>query len=77
MTKINFPKSGMGIEEGTIARWLKKVGDPVQQGEPILEIETAKAIQEVHAPASGTLVQIIVHEGVTAPVNTTLGVIEG
>ena len=75
-TKINFVKPGMGIEDGTVARWLKAVGDPVKQGEVVAEIETAKAIQEVEAPVSGTLVQILVKEGETAVVNTDIAVIE-
>ena len=54
---VNFPKSGMGIEEGTARRWLKAVGDPVRKGEVIVEIETAKALQEVEAPVSGKLVR--------------------
>jgi pyruvate/2-oxoglutarate dehydrogenase complex dihydrolipoamide acyltransferase (E2) component len=74
--KVNFPKAGMGIEEGTARRWLKAVGDEVRQGEVILEIETAKALQEVEAPVSGTLVRILVPEGATAAVNTPLAVIE-
>jgi len=77
LTKINFPKSGMGIEEGTVARWLKKPGDAVAQGEVLVEIETAKALQEVPAQTNGTLVQILVAEGETVPVNTPLGMIEG
>jgi len=76
VTKVNLPKSGMGIEEGTIARWLKAVGERVSRGEIIVEVETAKALQEVEAPASGTLVKIIVSEGMTTPVNTTLAEIE-
>ncbi len=74
--KINFPKSGMGIDEGTVVRWLKGVGDTVQHGEMLVEIETAKAIQEVEAPVSGMLAQIAVREGETVLVNTTLGLIE-
>jgi pyruvate/2-oxoglutarate dehydrogenase complex dihydrolipoamide acyltransferase (E2) component len=74
--KVNFPKSGMGIEEGTAARWLKAVGDKVQKGEIILEIETAKALQEIEAPVSGTLVTILLAEGETAAVNTPVAVIE-
>ena len=73
---VNFPKSGMGIEEGTASRWLKAVGDEVRQGEVIVEIETAKALQEVEAPVSGTLVSILLPEGATAPVNTPIAVIE-
>jgi pyruvate/2-oxoglutarate dehydrogenase complex dihydrolipoamide acyltransferase (E2) component len=73
---VNFPKSGMGIEEGTAKRWLKAVGDQVRQGEVIVEIETAKALQEVEAPVSGTLVRILLPEGATAAVNTPIAVID-
>jgi pyruvate/2-oxoglutarate dehydrogenase complex dihydrolipoamide acyltransferase (E2) component len=75
-THVNFPKSGMGIEEGTVIQWLKSVGDAVTKGEPLVEIETAKALQEVEAPASGVLVKILVVAGSTAPVNTDLAIIE-
>lgn len=75
-TKVNLPKSGMGIEEGTVTRWLKAVGDAVRQGDVLVELETAKALQEVQAPVSGVLAQILVREGDTAPVNTTLAVID-
>ena len=75
-TKVNFPKSGMGIDEGTIIRWLKAAGEKVEKGEVIVEIETAKAIQEVEARTGGTLVKIVVAEGETAAVNAALGLIE-
>ena len=75
-TKVNLPKAGMGIEEGTVVRWLKTEGDLVAQGEILVEIETAKAIQEVAAPVGGKLSQILVAEGVTTPVNTALAVID-
>jgi pyruvate/2-oxoglutarate dehydrogenase complex dihydrolipoamide acyltransferase (E2) component len=75
-TKVNLPKSGMGIEEGTVLRWLKSKGAQVQKGEPMVEIETAKALQEVTAPVSGTLVEILVAEGQEAAVNTTIALIE-
>lgn len=74
--KINFPKAGMGIDEGTVIRWLKAVGEKVEKGEVIVEIETAKAMQEVEAPSSGTIVKILVAEGETAAVNATLALIE-
>jgi pyruvate/2-oxoglutarate dehydrogenase complex dihydrolipoamide acyltransferase (E2) component len=76
-TKVNFPKAGMGIDEGTVVRWLKAIGEHVRQGEPIVEIETAKALQEVEAPVSGTVAAILVAEGETAAVNTSLAEIEG
>ena len=71
-TNVNFPASGMGIDEGTMIRWLKAVGDPVQQGEVIAEVETAKSVQEIEAPTSGTLAEILVQEGETVPINTPL-----
>ena len=76
IVKVNFPKWGMGIEEGTVVRWLKAVGDEVALGEALLEIETAKSTQEVEAPAAGKLVSIIVAEGETTQVDTTLGEID-
>ena len=75
-TNVILPKSGMGIEEGTVSRWLKTEGDAVKQGEPLVEVESAKALQEVEAPASGTLTRILVHSGETATVNAVLGIIE-
>ena len=75
-TKVNLPKSGMGIEEGTILRWLLPTGQRVQQGQPMAEVETAKAVQEVVAPVSGVLAQILIAEGETAAVNTPIALIE-
>lgn len=74
--KVNLPKGGMGIDEGTIVRWLKAVGDRVTSGEAIAEVETAKATVEVEATATGTLSAILVPEGETVPVNTDLAEIE-
>lgn len=73
---VNFPKSGMGIEEGTVLRWLKSIGDSVEQGQAIVELETAKALQEVEAPISGKLVKILAPAGQMVAVNTPLGEIE-
>ena len=75
-TKVILPKTGMGIEEGTITRWLKMEGDIVRKGEPIVEIETAKSIQEVEAPVSGTLVKLLLAEGETTGVNSVIAEIE-
>jgi pyruvate/2-oxoglutarate dehydrogenase complex dihydrolipoamide acyltransferase (E2) component len=66
----------MGIEEATVSRWLKSLGDTVSEGEVLVEVETAKALQEIAAPARGRLVQIMVPQGETVPVNTTLALIE-
>ena len=66
----------MGIEEATVSRWLKSLGDTVSEGEVLVEVETAKALQEIPAPACGRLVQIMAPQGETVPVNTTLALIE-
>jgi pyruvate/2-oxoglutarate dehydrogenase complex dihydrolipoamide acyltransferase (E2) component len=76
ITKVVLSRSGMGIEEGMVARWLKAVGDQVSEGEIIVEIETAKATQEIEAPATGVLARILLQEGETAPVDTEIGEIE-
>jgi pyruvate/2-oxoglutarate dehydrogenase complex dihydrolipoamide acyltransferase (E2) component len=73
---VNFPRVAMGINEGTIATWRKAVGDRVESGEVLVEVETAKVIQEVTAPADGVLSSILVQQGETVPVNTVLGVID-
>jgi len=75
-TRVLIPKTGMGITEGTIARWLKAEGDPVTEGEIIVEIETAKAMEEVPAPVTGILARILLAEGETAEVHTEIALIE-
>ena len=74
-TRVILPKWGMGIEEGTVVRWLKAIGERVEKGESLVEIETAKATQEVESPASGTLTQILVRAGESAEVNAEIGII--
>jgi len=74
--KVLIPKPGMGTTEGTIAKWLKAEGDAVTEGEVIVEIEMAKAVEEVPAPVSGILVRIFLSEGHTADVHTTIALIE-
>lgn len=76
LTRVILPKWGMGIEEGTVVSWLCAVGDLVTVGQPLLEVETAKATQEIEAPVSGRLVAILIAEGDTAPVNSPLAEIE-
>ncbi len=73
--KIVLPKWGMGINEGTILKWLKAEGDMVSEGEPVVEIETAKAVEESPAPESGRLMKILVPEGETVETFTTIGII--
>jgi len=69
---ITVPSVGESITEGTIARWLKKDGDSVQEGEPLFELETEKATTEVPAMAAGVL-QIGVSEGKTVKIGSVVG----
>ena len=74
-TTVNIPQWGMGISEGKIVKWLKQEGDAIKEGEPLVEIETAKAVQEMEAPESGILLKILLDEGQSAPVRSVIGVI--
>ena len=74
-TEIIMPQMGESIAEGTITKWLKKVGDAVKRDEPIFEISTDKVDAEIPSPVAGTLVEIKVLEGATVAINTVVGVI--
>jgi 2-oxoglutarate dehydrogenase E2 component (dihydrolipoamide succinyltransferase) len=67
---------GESIAEGTLSKWLKKVGDPVKRDEPIFEISTDKVDAEIPAPTAGVLAEILVAEGQTVPVQTLVARIE-
>jgi 2-oxoglutarate dehydrogenase E2 component (dihydrolipoamide succinyltransferase) len=67
---------GESIAEGTLSKWLKKVGDPVKRDEPIFEISTDKVDAEIPAPTAGVLAEILVTEGQTVPVQTLVARIE-
>lgn len=74
-TKVLVPKLGEGVEEVTVTKWLKKVGDPVKELEPLLEVNTDKVDTEIPAPASGTVLKIEAQEGQAARVGQLLAVI--
>ncbi|MBI3536681.1 MAG: 2-oxo acid dehydrogenase subunit E2 [Chloroflexi bacterium] len=74
-TNVLLPALGFDMTHGAIARWLKKEGDAVKQGEPIAEIETDKATVEIQAFASGVLQKILVAPGNSVPVGTVIGII--
>jgi len=74
--KVLLPQFGMGMQDGEIIRWLKAVGDTVADGEPLLEIEAAKATVEVPSPAAGTLIEIIAEEGETVDVRGHIATLE-
>lgn len=73
---VIMPQMGESIAEGTLSRWLKKVGDEVKRDEPIFEISTDKVDAEIPAPSAGVLAEIIVFEGTTVPVNAIVARIE-
>jgi len=73
---VIMPQMGESIAEGTVARWLKQVGDPVKRDEAILEISTDKVDAEIPSPAAGVLAEITVGEGETVEVQTVIAVIE-
>ena len=77
MAKIEviMPQMGESIAEGTLSRWIKKVGEPVKRDEPIFEISTDKVDAEIPSPAAGVLSEIRVKEGETVAVNSVVAVI--
>ena len=69
---VLMPQMGESIAEGTVSRWMKKVGDKVDRDEPLLEISTDKVDAEIPSPAAGTLIEILAQEGQTVPVNSVV-----
>lgn len=76
MTDVLMPQMGESIVEGTVTKWLKKVGDKVECDEPLLEISTDKVDSEVPSPITGTLTEMVVQEGETVEINTVVGRID-
>src|SRR5215510_1073993 len=76
-TNVVMPQMGESIAEGTIVRWIKKVGDSVDRDEPLFEISTDKVDAEIPSPGAGVLTEIRVKEGETVPVNAVVAVIGG
>ena len=74
-TEILMPELGESVHEGTVSRWLKKVGDSVKEDEPVVEIMTDKVNTELQAPSSGVLAKIIIDEGQNVKVFEPLGLI--
>ncbi len=74
-TNVIMPQMGESIFEGTISKWLKRVGDPVEKDEPLFEISTDKVDAEIPSPVAGVLSEIKVEEGATVQVNTVVAVI--
>jgi pyruvate dehydrogenase E2 component (dihydrolipoamide acetyltransferase) len=74
-THVTLPQLGETVSEGTVTRWLKRVGDSVMAGEALVEIATDKVETEIPAPVSGVLLEVLVAEDVTVPVGTVLAVV--
>lgn len=72
-----MPQLGETVTEGTVGRWLKKVGDSVEKYEPLLEVETDKVASEIPSPFAGTLTSILAQEGTTVPVGAPICEIGG
>ena len=71
-TDVVMPQMGESIAEGTIVRWIKKVGDPIDKDEPLFEISTDKVDAEIPSPGAGVILEITVKEGETVPVNSVV-----
>jgi 2-oxoglutarate dehydrogenase E2 component (dihydrolipoamide succinyltransferase) len=76
-TDVVMPQMGESIAEGTITKWLKKVGERVERDEPLFEISTDKVDAEIPSPAAGTLTEIKFNEGETVEVNTVVAILDG
>ena len=74
--EVPMPQMGESIAEGTVSKWLKKVGDDVGRDEPLLEISTDKVDAEIPSPAAGTIAEIVVEEGQTVEVGTIVAILE-
>jgi pyruvate dehydrogenase E2 component (dihydrolipoamide acetyltransferase) len=73
--EIVLPQWGMEMQDATIVKWLKQEGDPVQAGEPLVEVETAKIETEMESTASGVLAHILIPEGATVAIRTVLAIV--
>jgi len=76
-TEVVMPQMGESIAEGTITKWLKKVGERVERDEPLFEISTDKVDAEIPSPAAGVLTEVRFNEGDTVEVNSVVAVLDG
>jgi pyruvate dehydrogenase E2 component (dihydrolipoamide acetyltransferase) len=74
-TTVTMPKYGETMEEGIVTAWIMEVGDQVEEGDIIAEIETHKAAFELEAPVSGILLKTLVETGQSVPVNKAIAII--
>lgn len=74
--EVVMPEMGESISEGTLTKWLKNIGDVVQEGESLFEISTDKVDAEIPSPVKGTLSQVLVQEGQTALIDAVVAIID-
>jgi 2-oxoisovalerate dehydrogenase E2 component (dihydrolipoyl transacylase) len=77
MPQLTMPNVGEGVTEGTVTRWLKAEGDDVALDEPVVEVETDKAVVEIPSPFAGKLLKVMVAEGETVPIGAPLAEFSG
>ena len=75
--EVTMPNMGYEMEEGKVVSWLKQVGDRVDRGEALAEIETDKTTVEMESLAAGTVAELVVAEGDTAAVGAVIAYLEG
>ena len=76
-TDVIMPQMGESIAEGTVTKWLKKVGEHVARDEELLEISTDKVDTVIPSPAEGVITEIKVSEGETVPIHTVIAILDG
>jgi len=74
---IVMPQAGQDLEVGTVIEWLKREGDPVARGEPVVQIQTEKITLDIEAPVDGVLLRILVPDGAETPILSVIGIIGG
>jgi pyruvate/2-oxoglutarate dehydrogenase complex dihydrolipoamide acyltransferase (E2) component len=74
---VTLPRLAGEQEEGLVSRWLKRPGDRVSRGEPLVEVETDKANSEIESPYDGVLAEVLVEEGTTVPVGEVIARVDG
>ena len=72
---VVMPQAGQDLETGTVVQWLKREGDPVRKGEPIVQIETEKLSLDVESPIDGVLRRILVPDGTETPILSVIGIL--
>jgi 2-oxoglutarate dehydrogenase E2 component (dihydrolipoamide succinyltransferase) len=76
MKEVLVPKWGLTMEEATLIKWLKKVGDEIAEGESIAEMETDKATDEIESQVSGVIVELLVEEGAIVEAGQAIALVQ-